>query len=506
MYRLSFVAFILTLIFCSSCRNDFETVPSNGNLSFSKDTVYLDTTFTNIGSATYTLKVYNRSKKDLHIPEIKLGKGNDSQYRLMVDGKPGKTFKNVELLAQDSLFIFVETTIDYDQLAATENSFLYTDRIEFDNGSNQQKVELVTLVKDAVFLYPSKDDQGNIETVVLNTDDQGNENRTQGFVLQDDQLNWNNQKPYVVYGYAVVPDSKILNITAGARIHFHNNSGLLISDNASIQAKGALSTTKALENEIIFEGDKLQSLYDFVTGQWGTIWLKPNSVNNLFEHTTIKNGTIGIRTEAQQNDALQLKNVQIYNHSNFGIFGLNAFIDSENTVVHNAGQSSLGLFGGNYHFKHATITNYWNSGNRKGRTLNISNQFNEKTYPLQKAQFDNCIIYGNGQLELGLDKNDSETFNYLFSNCLIRFNDVFNEFKNNVLYDFNNPLIMNQIVLNKNPEFKDTSKNNLIIGKNSGAIGLANETVSALIPTDILGTARTLPADLGAYQADLTDN
>ena len=151
MYRLSFVAFIITLIFCSSCRNDFETVPSSGNLSFSKDTVYLDTTFTNIGSATYTLKVYNRSKKDLHIPEIKLGKGNDSQYRLMVDGKPGKTFKNVELLAQDSLFIFVETTIDYDKLAATENSFLYTDRIEFDNGSNQQKVELVTLVKDAVF-------------------------------------------------------------------------------------------------------------------------------------------------------------------------------------------------------------------------------------------------------------------------------------------------------------------------------------------------------------------
>lgn len=506
MYKLSFIAFITIFIFCSSCRNDFETLPSNGNLSFSKDTVYLDTTFTNIGSATYTLKVYNRTKKDVHIPEIKLGKGNDSQYRIMVDGKSGKQFNNIEILAHDSIFIFVETTIDYNKLATTENTFLYTDRIEFDNGNHLQKVELVTLVKDAIFLYPSKDAQGIIETVVLNTDEQGNENRTQGFVLQDDQLNWNNQKPYVIYGYAVVPENKTLNITAGARIHFHNNSGLLVSNNANIQAKGTLSSTKELENEIIFEGDKLQSLYDYVTGQWGTIWIKPNSTNNIFEHTTIKNGTIGIRTEANQNNALLLKNVQIYNHSNYGIFGLNAFIDAENTVIHNAGQSTLGLAGGSYHFKHATITNYWSAGSRKGRTLNLSNQLNGKTYPLQKAQFDNCIVYGNGQLEINLDKNEIETFTYQFNHCLIRFYDLFNEYKNNPLYDFNNPLILNQNTLNKNPDFKDTDKNLLTIGKNSGAIGLADETISTQVPNDLLGINRTSPADLGAYQANLNDN
>ena len=37
------------------------------------------------------------------------------------------------------MYIFIETTIDIETLAATESAthFLYTDAIEFDSGSNQ---------------------------------------------------------------------------------------------------------------------------------------------------------------------------------------------------------------------------------------------------------------------------------------------------------------------------------------------------------------------------------
>ena len=64
------------LISVSSCnRKDFNTVPSSGKLQFSKDTVYLDTVFTNIGSATYNLKVYNRGSNAITIPSIKLENG-----------------------------------------------------------------------------------------------------------------------------------------------------------------------------------------------------------------------------------------------------------------------------------------------------------------------------------------------------------------------------------------------------------------------------------------------
>ena len=87
------------LVLWSSCRNDFETVASTGNLEFSKDTVYLDTIFSNIGSSTYNLKVYNRSNEDINIPTVRLGQGEASNYRLNVVGIDGKFFDIVQVLA-----------------------------------------------------------------------------------------------------------------------------------------------------------------------------------------------------------------------------------------------------------------------------------------------------------------------------------------------------------------------------------------------------------------------
>ena len=70
---------LVVLISVSSCdRKDFNTIPSSGKLQFSKDTVYLDTVFTNIGSATYNLKVYNRGNNAITIPRIQLENGNSS--------------------------------------------------------------------------------------------------------------------------------------------------------------------------------------------------------------------------------------------------------------------------------------------------------------------------------------------------------------------------------------------------------------------------------------------
>ena len=80
MRKLLFLLLAGIAISLTSCRNDFAFEPSTGGLEFSKDTVYLDTVFTNIGSSTYTLKVYNHSNKDISIPTIQLGKGLNSKY------------------------------------------------------------------------------------------------------------------------------------------------------------------------------------------------------------------------------------------------------------------------------------------------------------------------------------------------------------------------------------------------------------------------------------------
>ncbi len=94
---------MISLLLCClawtvSCRKDFEYLPSDGRLQFSKDTVFLDTVFTNIGSSTYSLKVFNRTNRDFEIPGIRLGEGEESRYRLNVDGQAGKSFRNRDYL------------------------------------------------------------------------------------------------------------------------------------------------------------------------------------------------------------------------------------------------------------------------------------------------------------------------------------------------------------------------------------------------------------------------
>ena len=209
--------YLIAIIFWSSCKNDFNFEISSGNLSFSKDTVYLDTIFSNIGSSTYNLKVYNNSDENIIIPNINLGGGENSYYRLNVDGiygsgsSAGKYFENIELLANDSLYIFIETTVDIGNLSTQSSQFLYTDYIQFNNGEDLQKVELVTLIKDAVFIYPQRyfDNQSNqyiIETLSFDVDGDGinDETNIEGRFLNESELNFTSEKPYVIYGLSLI--------------------------------------------------------------------------------------------------------------------------------------------------------------------------------------------------------------------------------------------------------------------------------------------------------------
>ncbi|MBX2827365.1 MAG: hypothetical protein KTR22_04350 [Flavobacteriaceae bacterium] len=491
------------IVLWSSCRNDFETVASTGNLEFSQDTVYLDTIFTNIGSSTYNLRVYNRSDEDIHIPTVRLGEGENSNYRLNVDGIAGKVFEDVQILANDSIYIFVETTVDImDQ--TNDLQFLYTDQIQFDAGGNQQNVELVTLVQDAVFLFPDLDDEGMVGTIVLGQDENGDDVTIEGFVLEGDELNFTNEKPYVIYGYAAVPSNETLTIEAGSRIHFHRDSGILVANQGSIQALGAPSNDpELLENEIIIEGDRLEPDFADIPGQWGTIWLTIGSTNNIFNYTTIKNGIVGILVDQTTNATLN--NVQIYNSSNVGLFGRNANITGNNVVINNSGQSSLACsLGGIYNFNHSTFANYWTNSFRSFPAVQIDNfipGFDEAD--LIEANFTNCIIYGNEQRELGIFKGEdpSKMFNFNFTNSLFRFEDPQGDFEEDPNYDFTNQALYTNSVLNVDPVFQNTNLNNFNIEEGtSGAEGIGLGGVAPT--TDLNGTVRNGNApDAGAYEA-----
>src|SRR5690606_6525153 len=314
-------------------------------------------------------------------------------------------------------------------------------------------------------------------------------------------------KPYVIYGYAAVNEGETLTIDAGARVHFHANSGLLVTNNASLKVNGALSTDPdLLENEVILEGNRLEPLYEDIPGQWGTIWLFTGSMANEINHATIKNATVGILAENNQNapiDKLTITNSQIYNSSNFGILGRATSIKAENVVINKAGQSSFaGTYGGKYNFTHCTIANYWTNSFRQFPALFLNNFIvdeNNETFPndLSEANFNNCIIYGNDNPEFLLEEDGGALFNFKFTNCLIRFQN-----NNNVAtgpnYDFDNPALYDEIILNQDPLFNDVSNNQIMICYDSPAYG---EGADFMVPADILGTPRPSQPDLGAYQA-----
>ncbi len=519
--RYLYALVLMTLIVLwSSCRKDFDADPSTGNLQFSTDTLFLDTVFTNIGSSTYSFKVYNRTDKDLNIPRIVLEKGESSDYRLNVDGIAGQVFEDIQVLANDSIFVFVETTTDISN-QTQDVALLSTDRILFDPNGNTQDVDLVTLVQDAVFLFPSRDNStGVVESLVIGEDENMQEVRVQGFLLNDDELVFTNEKPYVIFGFAAIPPDKTLTIEAGARVHFHEGSGIIASNRSTLIIDGALSTDpEALENEVIFESDRLEPDFSDIAGQWGAIWLTAGSTGHRINHTTIKNATFGIIMDsfAEENTPtlsstdpiLTISNTQIYNISNFGILGRTTSITGENVVINNCGISSLYCsFGGVYNFNHSTFANYWNSSFRDTPAVQIDNAFVVRdngiiietlTQDLTAANFINCIIYGNESIELGITQIEGTAFSFNFKNSLIRFNDFSGRFKEDPLFDFSNTSLYENTLFNENPGFKAPTENELNIDEESAANGTAATPGSG---NDILGTARSATEpDMGAYES-----
>lgn len=500
IYYVFTITFSLFILSVSSCRKDFSTIPSFGELEFSKDTVFLDTIFSNIGSATYNLKVYNRSNDDITIPNITLERGTVSNYRLNVDGIPGKSFQNIDILAKDSIFIFVETTID---IASVSNP-LYTDRILFDNGMNQQDVKLVTLVQDANFIFPGRDPFTlKIDSLTLD----GEATTIKGRFLTNDELTFTNTKPTVIYGYAAVSSNNTLTIPPGAKVYFHDNSGLIIDTDASLKVNGTLN------DKVIFEGDRLENSFSSLPGQWGTIWLRAGSKENEINHAEIKNGIIGILVDSissASTPTLTLKNSEIINHSNFGVLARETSIHGENVVIGNSGEASLAcIIGGSYNFTHSTFANYWSNGIRSLPSVLINNYYTYtnasgqeiiETRDLITANFTNCIIDGNNNIEFLPDKAEGGVFNFKLTNSLVKFSDVNNALEGVTEIDFDNPNLYENILLNGVTHFRNPSNNDYIIGQDSQAINFGNISGATLVPADILGIIRTDSPDAGAYQ------
>ncbi len=498
---------VLIILGITSCRKDFGTVFSSGNLEFSVDTLLLNRVFDEISSSTQSFKVYNRSNEAITIPHIKLGRGDNSFYRLNVDGIPGKSFQNIDILAKDSIYVFVEATVNFDQV--TDKDFFYRDSIVFHSGAEEQNVKLEALVLDVNLIRPERTQQSDgsfeYETIIVGENDEGELLGFRGTTLSGNTT-FTNEKPYLIYGYVGVAENTTLTINAGATLYFHSNSGIIIEKNATLKVNGEF------ENEVLFEDDRLEPSFERAPGQWGTIWLREGSKNNSINYAIIKNSTIGLLVDANvnSNPTLTIKNTQIYNTSNYGILGRETNILAENLVIANSGQSTLACtIGGTYNFTHSTFANYWNGGFRQFPSVLINNfysYFDEnnveiiETRNLQAANFINCIIDGNQGIEFLLDNIEGADFNFNVKNSMLKFNTSNDKLLSNPLYDFENTSLYQNPIINGMPDFKDVTENKFIIGEDSDAKGNADANSALQVPFDILNVNRTTSPDIGAYQ------
>ncbi len=485
MKTLKFLLPILLIIaLISSCKKDVLITDAAAKLNFSADTIMFDTVFTTVGSSTRNLMVYNNHNQKINIANITLATGNNSRFRLNINGKSGRSISNVEIAANDSMFIFVEVTVDPNNATTP---FIISDSIIFTTNGNLQNVKLVAFGQNANFIYTTP---GSLFT---------------GYYPDDTVLK--NNLPYVVYGY--LPVIKRLNIDSGCRFYFHANSGIVVFSGATLKINGALG------HEVYFQGDRLEIEYREVPGQWDEILFsnldpsnltnpnKPGSKGNVINYAIIKNGSIGIEADTVFNTTdttLIINNTIIENMSTAGIVGKGTRIIGTNSVFANCANACGALtLGGGYSFRHCTFANYWglSATQRTTPALLLNNYYRtpDSVYhvrPLDSAYFGNCIVYGILDDEVGLDFHTA-AYNYYFDTDLMKQKTAFTGNYTHNLF------------LNQDPLFKDYSAliNNYKLGIGSNAIGKGDFNImnrGTTLINDILGNPRGTTPDLGAYQ------
>lgn len=300
----------------------------------------------------------------------------------------GKVIRDIEILAEDSLFVFVEVTIDP---TGSNNPLVIEDHIIFNVNGNSQKVALVAWGQDVHLI--------NGQIICNET--------------------WSNDKPYLVYNSMLVDSSCMLNIEAGTKIHFHKNSRLFV--NGTIRAIGSSG------NEITFLHDRLEAFYDDIAGQWTGIYLLPGSRDNIFQNTIIKNAIIGIQADTVFSNipTVQILESEIKNMSIAGLFGQGAEIYAQNTVFSNCGEYLTALtIGGKYTFTHCTFANFWSGGVRNTPAVLLNNYYEDIDGNIQvrnlEANFNNCIIDGNNVNEIFIDNEFNTNFVYSLNNTSVK--------------------------------------------------------------------------------------
>lgn len=378
--------------FSLSCEKENYVGENEVKLEFSVDTVAFDTLFTTIGSTTRQVKVYNRSNRDVVISSITLREGRQSPFRLNVDGDTSMVARNVEIMAGDSIFIFIQANLRYDTIHTLP--FVVSDAIMFSNG---QRLPVSAWGRNAVY---HRAPAGSWVHVI-------------------DCDNWDHTRPHVFLDTAAIDSTFTLTLNAGEELYFANDAMLLV------WRDGRLVVNGTADNPVVFTSVRHDGWYSFLPGQWSCILFYDGSTGNVIDHAVVENGTGGLR--AMYGAEVTVSNTVVRNMSDCGLIGQGATLTGSNLLVYDCLTSFLVMDGGNYSFTGCTFADYWRYSTRSLQSVVLTNYILNSdgsvasTGDLVAANFTDCIIYGNyGEGEYLVAGVEGVLLNDSIVNCLIK--------------------------------------------------------------------------------------
>ena len=308
---------LISFFFLFACKKESFITSPDARVTITADSLKYDTVFTTTGSVTQSFKIVNENDQKINISSVKLMGGNSSAYKINADGFVGPEINNLEIAANDSLYVFVSVVIDQN---TSDLPFIVQDSIRVSYNGRDRWVQLEAWGQNAHF-FRNKEITGS-ET-------------------------WTNDLPYVILGSLIVDPNQILTIEKGCRIYVHADAPLII--NGTIQVNGEEDST----DRVYFRGDRLDEPYKDFPASWPGIYFNSGSKDNIFNYAVLKNAYQAIAAQdpsPNANPKVTLNECIIDNAYDAGIITNNSSVYATNCLISNCGKNLALVKGGDYQF------------------------------------------------------------------------------------------------------------------------------------------------------------
>ena len=318
--------------------------------------------------------------------------GATSSFKINVDGIIGPEVQNIEINANDSIYVFVQVNVDPN---AANLPFVIRDSIKINFNGNTELVQLEAWGQNAHFFRNKK--------VTVNE-------------------TWNNDLPYVILGSLLIDTNRVLTINKGCRIYTHADAPIIVD--GTIQVNGLKDTI----DRVVFRGDRMDDPYKDYPGGWPGIFFRGSSKDNVLNYAVLKNAyqALGVQDPSPNaNPKVTINECVIDNAYDAGIITINSSVTARNCLISNCGNSIEIYKGGTYSFTHCTMAIISNTYLfHKEPSVILANYININNVPSPanlNASFQNCIIWGESGIvedEVVTAKNNGAAFNVNFQNAL----------------------------------------------------------------------------------------